>query len=164
MDFVRERRAWEEGLRRRAPDAFSVMDVWEEMDDEPEMDRTDENYPQQAELPSPTEDREIEELLSFMDDGADSLSLVRPVGEQVDSQRVIRQEQTQQSDQIQVQMSDDDSEEYDRLFMEVISASQEQGQGQGHGPRKQSLLEYRGCPGSRSLARREELDSNMDMS
>lgn len=103
MEFVRERRAWEERLKRRAPVETEVgdgMDENMEMEDEAQID-----------MPSPTEDREIEELLSYLEMDQQEGQRGDMPGMSPDQGEAPRKADSDT-------MSDDD--DYDQLFMEVM--------------------------------------------
>jgi hypothetical protein len=128
MDFVRERRAWEELLKRRAPsfgvevDDTMVDDVDQEMEDRggwgtangcgswadcvPDAPINDENA-----MPSPTEDREIEELLSYLETDE-----TYSIGGHTRNTFSV-QDSTKRRSKLDT-ISDDES--YDQLFMEVL--------------------------------------------
>ena len=128
MDFVRERRAWEERLKRRAPsfgvevDDTMVDDVDQEMEDRggagncewlwvradciPDAPINDENA-----VPSPTEDREIEELLSYLETDEKY-----SIGGHTRNAFSV-QDSTKRRSNLDT-ISDD--EDYDQLFMEVL--------------------------------------------
>ena len=109
IEFVQERREWEERLRRRAP-----------VDVEVDLDAMDEDGDGgEGEEMSPTEEREIEELLSYLDDGGDGDGAVG--GERTSEFRRT----SMPSDA----MSDD--EDYDRLFQEVLAQGRNEGMGMG---------------------------------
>jgi hypothetical protein len=76
MDYIKERKAWEEEMQKRG------MDDLDEIEEDSEMQ-------EQTEELSPTEDKEIEELVSYLNDNEEE--------------------------------DDFSDEEYDALFMEVMS-------------------------------------------
>ena len=108
MEFVRERRAWEERLKKKAPIEAEVGDSVDEdmgMEGEAVID-----------MPSPTEDREIEELLSYL--GTDQRESPRG-----DMDGMSHGQGEGPRNMGSDTLSDDD--DYDQLFMEVI------GEGEG---------------------------------
>lgn len=129
LEFVRERRAWEERLKSRAPIETGIEDgTFDDVDEEME-DRgkrpVDHSFQRRADdklavgnedengVPSPTEDREIEELLSFLETDVREVST-----EDVNGTCHGKLAPPQR---ISDTMSDDD--DYDQLFMEVIGDS-----------------------------------------
>lgn len=103
MEFVRERRAWEERLKKKAPVESGVGDS---MDEDMEMENEAQN-----DMPSPTEDREIEELLSILETDQSQTQIGEPDGMAHNQEEASRKAGSDT-------MSDD--EDYDQLFMEVI--------------------------------------------
>lgn len=123
MDFVQERREWEERLARRAP---------ADLDGDESMEGTDEVRVGENEVVPLTEEGEIEALAQYLlEREGEDLSLRE--GRDGEGGR-DEQEQSQQLDHRQDFRADgfgnygSDDEDYDQLFMEVISGSQE-GQG-----------------------------------
>lgn len=125
IDFVRERRAWEERLARSAP---------VDLDGDDGMESTDDiRAGEDGEVPL-TEEEEIEALAEYMLDGEDEDRRLREehdmVGIPLEHGRGRRQ---QLGDGRNDSWFDghgnygSDEEDYDQLFMDVISGSQEQG-------------------------------------
>ena len=129
MDFVRERRAWEERLKRRAP-SFDIEanDTLMDEGDQDVQERCEQNPPRAAHhktndaldeaknhenaMPFPTEDKEIEELVSYLETDE-----TRPIGSRA-SNTVVKHVSTPDH-LVRHTMSDD--EDYDQLFLEVIA-------------------------------------------
>jgi hypothetical protein len=128
MDFVWERRAWEERLKRRAPlfrvevDDTMVGDVDQEMEDRGEWGTVnscglgltsvlDAPVDDENAVPSPTEDREIEELLSYLETDE-----TYSVGSHTRNAFFVK-DLTRRRSKLDT-ISDD--EDYDQLFMEVL--------------------------------------------
>ena len=118
IEFVQERREWEERLRRRAP-----------VDEEVDLEAMDEDGDVgEVEEMSPTEEREIEELLSYLDDGGDGDGAVE--GERMLGRVSGYLSDSQPRKSIGSDtMSDDD--DYDQLFQEVLAQGQHEDLGMG---------------------------------
>ena len=100
-------------------------------------------------LPSPTEDREIEELLSYLDDNDnDTSGLDQHLSKTPYASEQQYLHQNQHQNQQQGYISDD--EEYDQLFMEVIGANPE--------------LSQEGNDGQQCIDQIHDPGSSMDMS
>ena len=156
MDFVKERREWEERLRRRAP----ATAIGEELDGDESMEGMDGIVPL-------TEEKEIEALVQYLleredEDKDEDMRLqeegdgMRGWGEQCQGRR-LGDHESFRTDSSGSYGSDE--EDYDQLFMEVISGSQEQG-GPGHWPAQQQQWgQNSGLDGDQG-----QLSSSMDLS
>jgi len=137
MEFVRERRAWEERLKRRAP-----MDDSIDEDMEMEMEMEEEEGEGKRNMPSPTEEREIEELLKYLE------------MDQAQGSEASRNDFGHNEEEMSRQTGSDtisDDEDYDQLFMEVIGDNGDFLQDGTHG-------------GQESPAPQQSQDSIMDLS
>lgn len=130
MDFVRERRAWEERLKRKAP-SFGV-EADDAMMDEVDQDMgvlgkamkcgagqrqtnhfLDDAVSAENAMPSPTEDREIEELLSYLEADETHSIGVPPSNASLNDRSTGRPSML---DNIS-----EEEEDYDQLFLEVMA-------------------------------------------
>ncbi len=134
MDFVRERRAWEERLMRRAPATAAGVEA--DGDGDESMEAVDELGSDGDGVVVPwTEEEEIEALAQYLVDREDvDEDQDMRLGEVGDGMTGWQEQQGQGRG-----LGDDegsradgsgsygsDEEDYDQLFMEVISGSQEQ--------------------------------------
>ncbi len=135
MDFVKERRAWEERLMRRAPAAAAAAGAEADGDDDESMEGVNEFGIDGNGMVPWTEEEEIEALAQYLVDredvGEDQEMRLSDVGDgMVGWQEQQGQGRRLDHDQgIRVDSSGSygsDEEDYDQLFMEVISGSQEQ--------------------------------------
>lgn len=123
MDFVRERREWEQRLVRRAPVAEIDMEVEGmemEVDDPGGLDESVQQ-----------EEEEIEALAQYLvdieDEAEDARSRKEGDQRQGSWEAVGGQRQQHQFDEHGTYGSDE--EDYDQLFMEVISGTSQEGEG-----------------------------------
>lgn len=133
IDFVRERRAWEERLARSAPVDLDGDDGMESTDD---ITRGGKEEEQEEDGVVPlTEEEEIEALAQYMLDDEDE---VRRLREEHDMAGIPLHQGHRRTQQQLGGRNDpwfdghgnygSDDEDYDRLFMDVISGNQEQGE------------------------------------
>lgn len=161
MDFVKERREWEERLKRRAP----ATAVAEELGGDESMEGMDELGVEGDGVVPLTEEEEIEALAQYLVEREDQDQDVR-LRESGDGVRGWEEQcQRRRLGDHEGFRSDgsgsygSDEEDYDQLFMEVISGSQEQG-GPGHWPAQQQQWgQNSGLSGDQG-----QLSSSMDLS
>ncbi|KAF7506199.1 hypothetical protein GJ744_012179 [Endocarpon pusillum] len=162
MDFVKERREWEERLKRRAP----ATAVAEELDgDDDSMEGMDELGIEAGGIVPLTEEEEIEALAQYWlerEDEDEDMRL-RENGDEMGGweeqcqRRRLCDHEGFRSDGSGSYGSDE--EDYDQLFMEVISGSQEQG-GSGRWPAQRQ----QGGQNSDLDGDQGQLSSSMDLS
>ncbi len=159
MDFVRERRAWEERLMRRAPATAAGVEADGDGDESMEEVDGDGMVPW-------TEEEEIEALAQYLVDREDvDENQDMRLGEVADGMTGWEEQQGQgrglgDNEGFRVDGSyGSDEEDYDQLFMEVISGSQEQAD-PGQWPTQQRQCgQHSGLHGNQG-----QPDSNMDLS